>query len=279
MKTVKTFANLAEAGYASSLLESAGIRASLADEQSFLMTPGMATGGIRLQVEDPDFERAMRVLEEGPDAAESPVAGSAVSSEPVEIGKIPTGLFVAAAAGLAFLAFAIHQFAENRRTGRRRADNQTYEYDYNQDGRPDHFFIYRDGVLSREEVDRNFDGKIDEWDFFDREGKIERMELDENFDGRPDVWFSYKNGIIGSSRSDTDFNGRPDWFATFENGVAIRSDCRPNDSKIVVRRYISEHGVLREEWVDENQDGVFDYKFLYDPFHTRSEKIPIESAK
>lgn len=52
MKTVKTFANLSEAGFASSLLEAAGIPALLADEQSYLAIPGMATGGIRLQVEE-----------------------------------------------------------------------------------------------------------------------------------------------------------------------------------------------------------------------------------
>ena len=63
MKTVKTFGNLAEAGFACSLLEASGICAALADEQSFLMTPGMVTGGIRLQVEDADCERALEVLD------------------------------------------------------------------------------------------------------------------------------------------------------------------------------------------------------------------------
>ena len=280
MKTVKTFANLAEAGFASSLLESVGIGASLVDEQSFLMTPGMATGGIRLQVEDPDFERASRVLAEGPDAVVPRADTSQLSPDEAEAkGMIPIGVFVAAAAALALLAFAIHQFVENRRAERWRAANQTYEYDDNHDGRPDHFYIYRNGVLSREEIDRNGDGKIDEWEFFDRQGRIERVELDENFDGRPDAWFSYKNSMIESSRRDTDFDGRPDWFATYENGIAVHSDCRPNESSIVVRREIYEHGVLRAEWMDENQDGVFDCKYFYDPFGTRSERIPIEPAK
>ena len=38
-------------------------------------------------------------------------------------------------------------------------------------------------------------------------------------------------------------------------------------------------GALREQWVDENQDGVFDYKILIDPFGARSERIPIHSTK
>lgn len=40
-----------------------------------------------------------------------------------------------------------------------------------------------------------------------------------------------------------------------------------------------EDGALTEEWVDENQDGIFDGKFLFDPFGARSDRIPIQSAK
>jgi hypothetical protein len=72
MKTVKTFTNLAEAGFATSLLEAAGIPALLAGEQSFLYNVGAANDGMRLQVEDADHERAMRILEEGFDALPPP---------------------------------------------------------------------------------------------------------------------------------------------------------------------------------------------------------------
>lgn len=275
MKTVRTFTNLAEAGFACSLLESAGIRASLADEQSFLLVAGMGTIGIRLQVEDPDFEWAERVLAEGPDAAVPRPDDSLASPDENEAnGGFPIGLFVAAAAVLVFMAIAVRQATENWRTA-----TQTDEYDDNHDGRPDRFFIYPDGVLSRAELDRNFDGKIDDWEIYDREGGLERVEQDENFDGLPDAWFSYKNGRGESSRHDADFDGRPDWFGTYENGILVRMDCRPNESSVVVRRDIYEHGVLREEWVDENQDGVFDYKILVDPFGARSYRIPIEFAK
>ena len=280
MKTVKTFGNLAEAGFACSLLESAGIRASLADEQSFLMLPGMATGGIRLQVEDADFERAARVLAEGPDAVVPGAETSPVLPDESQAkGRIPVGLFVAAAAVFGLMVFSVRRAAENRRTGPLRAADQTYEYDENHDGRPDRFLIYRSDALSKVEVDRNADGKIDEWETFDREGRIERVEQDNNFDGRPDVWLFFKNSVLEASRHDSDFDGRPDWFITYENGVAVRMDGRPNESSLVVRRQIFEHGVLREEWVDENKDGIFDYKILFDPFGGRSERIPIPPAK
>jgi hypothetical protein len=278
VKTVKTFTNLAEAGFASSLLEASGIPASLADEQSFLMLPGPATGGIRLQVEDEDFDRATRVLAEGPDAPALPITSSPLETPPNE-SRVPVGLFVALAVALALLAFAVHQWTETRRHGNPWSEVHSYEHDDNHDGKPDHFYTYRGGKPTRVEVDRNFDGKIDKWEFCDREGRPERIECDENYDGRPDLWYFYENGQVKRSEQDTDFNGQPDWFTIYENGLAVRSDCRPNGSKIAVRRFIYVHAILTEEWVDEDQDGKFDYKILHDPFGATSARIPIEPAK
>jgi hypothetical protein len=93
------------------------------------------------------------------------------------------------------------------------------------------------------------------------------------------LWYFYVNGSLQRGEQDTDFNGQPDWFFSFENGLLVRADCRPNGSKIVVRRQIYEHGILREEWVDEDQDGKFDYKILHDIFGATSGRIPIEPAK
>jgi hypothetical protein len=274
MKTVKTFANLSDAGFASSLLEASGIPALLAEEQSYQTFPPLANGGIRLQVEDHDLERAMRVLEQGPDAQVAPkTSESPEASEPR--GKIPVGVFLAAAVALLVLSFVVYQAKEQRRQARAYPVVQTYEKDYNHDGKSDHFYTYHNGKIAKIEVDRNFDGKIDVWEYFDSEGRPERMEYDENFDGRPDLWYFYKDGSLVRSEQDTDFNGKPDWFGYYENAILVRLDCRPNGSEIVVRRLIYEHAVLREEWVDEDQDGKFDYKILIDPFGNRSERIPI----
>jgi hypothetical protein len=80
-------------------------------------------------------------------------------------------------------------------------------------------------------------------------------------------------------RHDTDFNGVPNIFATYKNAVIAQVNVRSNGSAIVVRRYIYENSVLREEWADENNDRIFDYKNLHDPFGALSEHIPIEQGK
>ena len=64
MKTIRRFSNVAQAGFARSVLEAAGIDAALADEHAFTLGPQYAPWGIRLQVPDPDAERAERVLDQ-----------------------------------------------------------------------------------------------------------------------------------------------------------------------------------------------------------------------
>ena len=63
MKTIRRFSNIAEAGFACSLLEATGIQAALADEHAFSLGQAFAPWGIRLQVPEADTERAMRVLD------------------------------------------------------------------------------------------------------------------------------------------------------------------------------------------------------------------------
>ncbi len=64
MKTIRRFTNIAEAGFACSLLEAAGINAALADEHAYTLGPQYAPWGIRLQVSEPDADRAERVLDQ-----------------------------------------------------------------------------------------------------------------------------------------------------------------------------------------------------------------------
>ena len=275
MKTVRTFGNLAEAGFASSLLEAAGIKTLLADEQSFTIGYGQATGGLRVQVDDADLERAMRVLDEGPDAA------VVTPPDPMpEIGnRIPIGLFIAGAAVLAMLAFAAVQWRLGRERAQGTAAYSTYSIDNGHDGRPDVFYVYEGGKMVRSENDRNHDGKIDEWSFYDAEGRTVRAESDQNFDGKADVWYAYQKAEIVTEKRDTDFNGLVDDVTTFANGIATRVNYAPNESRIVTRREILKDSVLTEEWVDENRDGVFDYKILLDPFGERSKPILIEPGQ
>ena len=87
------------------------------------------------------------------------------------------------------------------------------------------------------------------------------------------------SGACVAGRDDTDFNGVPDWFSTFKDGILIQGDVRPNDSRVVTRRTFFTRGILREEWVDEDADGKFDYRIEFDPFEKPSEHLPMAAPK
>ena len=62
--------------------------------------------------------------------------------------------------------------------------------DRNYDERVDYTVQYDDSERKvREELDFNFDGRMDDFYFFEN-GQLVRQEVDSNFDGRVDVWVS-----------------------------------------------------------------------------------------
>lgn len=277
MKTLKTFSNVAEAGFAGSLLEAAGIPVLLADEQSSLWSYGMAIP-IRLQVEEADVDRALEILEKGLRAADEapPSAATALESTSGDC-RLPVWLFLAAGAVFALMVFLVRHTAKDRKP--RASREQTYEFDQNGDGRADSFATYRGDCIISSKGDRNFDGRIDEWLFFDEQGRTTRAERDDNFDGQPDAWVTYRGGVETSAKRDTDFNGKVDSITTYTHAVPVRTEVRPNESKVMSRLFLYRSGVLYEQRVDQDQDGKFDYRILYDPFSGPSERMPLAESK
>jgi len=61
------------------------------------------------------------------------------------------------------------------------------EMDFNYDGKMDTFYFYKDGALEREEIDSDFDGRVDIWVFIVQGKYIDRYERDTDGDGKPDL--------------------------------------------------------------------------------------------
>lgn len=104
MKTIRHFSNIAEAGFAHSLLQAVGIQAVLADEHAFTMGPQNVPWGIRLQVPETEVDQALRVLDqqEGftplPDDFSPPSDPSTPTKLPpfTPPGSTPTALLIVA---------------------------------------------------------------------------------------------------------------------------------------------------------------------------------------
>ncbi len=60
------------------------------------------------------------------------------------------------------------------------------ELDFNYDGKMDDFYYYTSGVLIRREIDTNYDSKVDVWVYIHEGVYIERYERDLDYDGEID---------------------------------------------------------------------------------------------
>ena len=69
------------------------------------------------------------------------------------------------------------------------------------------------------EVDSNFDGKIDQWQFVDAQGKVEKIEHDGDFDGKVDQVEHFKGEkILEHVEFDRNKDGKMDLLQYYENG-------------------------------------------------------------
>jgi hypothetical protein len=89
--------------------------------------------------------------------------------------------------------------------------NSVVHNDSDGDGSPDYALYYdAAGALSREELDFNLDGKMDDIRHY-RGGVPVREEIDSDFDGRVDIWVHILEGtFIERYERDTDGDGKPD---------------------------------------------------------------------
>ncbi len=97
--------------------------------------------------------------------------------------------------------------------------NGVVELDRNGDGQIDYRVIYdQAGVVAREEMDFNFDGKMDTFYYY-KSGVLQRVEIDSKNTGKIDIWVYLLDGkYVQRYERDTDGDGKPDLVRTFNGG-------------------------------------------------------------
>jgi O-antigen ligase len=117
-------------------------------------------------------------------------------------------------------------------------------FDTNKDGKTD-VWSHMDGTrLVRMEIDANFDGVVDRWEYYTPDGALEKVGMSRLGDGRADAWAFetagggvariekstrrdgrisrwevYENGALASAEEDTTGDGKPDKWETYRNGA------------------------------------------------------------
>jgi antitoxin component YwqK of YwqJK toxin-antitoxin module len=258
--------------FAKSILQSEGIKYFIRGEgiQDLFAGGRLGTGfnpvigPVEIQVDEKDVEKAkdlLRQIEQGEfELSETDtIYNHAEKSEDSATKKhkvkgllkgIIIGVLVSA------MVFYVYYYREKHFSG-------VLKYDRNKDSKPDLFYTYKNGVIVKYEEDRNFDGKIDLWVFY-KDGSDDHGESDNDFDGRVDTKFYYKNGVLSRVEIDTNFDNKPEIIEEYTNGVLSAMSWYHESTRNLWEKAYFVGGIKKEEYIDQDYDGTFDIKIIYD---------------
>lgn len=118
-------------------------------------------------------------------------------------------------------------------------------------------------VLTR--MDRNEDGKLDRWEYYDNDGKLEKVGFSRKDDGKPDAWaFAGADGKIERVEisSTADINKIDRWEHYDATGMVRAEEDADADGK-PDKWEIYENGTVTSVAFDENGDGKPDRRLTY----------------
>ena len=143
------------------------------------------------------------------------------------------------------------------------------EADVDGDGRPDLFKYYKEvddaerpgerkTVLVRQDIDLNWDGRLDICRYFAANGKVDREEFDLDYDGKVDEIRTYKDGIVTLAERDRNNDGRFDVIRRYNKGKLIQKETDTNDDGQIDRWEYYDGDLLDRVGVDVDHDGKVD---------------------
>lgn len=136
--------------------------------------------------------------------------------------------------------------------------------DYDSDGRLDEKWKFVNNRLSKTEIDRNLDGKIDFIYIFDRKGIIKSLSSDDDFNGifETEVYYDFGNPV--RQKSDSTGDGFKDYKINFKYGLIEKiTFLNPVSKKASKIQYYGPIKLKSAE-VDTTGDGVLDTLYEYD---------------
>ena len=146
-------------------------------------------------------------------------------------------------------------------------------YDANKNGRVD-TWTEMDGTRPlRARIDRNEDGKLDRWEYYDEKGRLTKVGFSRSDDGRPDAWaFSGPDGkIVRIEISSVKDESKIDRWERYEPkgaspdgvGALLQADEDTNGDGRPDKWETYEAGALKTAAFDENRDGRADRRLTY----------------
>ena len=135
--------------------------------------------------------------------------------------------------------------------------------DYNGDGRLDEKWTYVNDVISKTEIDRDYDGKDDMIYTFDRKGLIEEAKIDQGFDGRMETTAYFVNGLTILDEIDGDGDGYNELRIEYSLGQTQKIKFYDKRFNKPIKVQYFEGIKLAYYDLDTDSDGLLDTRFHY----------------
>lgn len=213
-----------------------------------------ATGLVRVMVADEDTDRAARIIAEWErTTTERDNEDLNASSRAKTLAGFTLGLITGIAGTWLFVSLP-------------EQPRQTLYYDYNGDRRVDG---WRERVNERTEEsrrDRNFDGVVDAWWYYDDQGRVARAERDDDFDGSAEFTLRYRNNQPHQGTVDANGDGVAEYRLHYEHGLLTRKEIMdPANGRLISRLHYRDGKHLEKMEQDTNGDGVVDTTLPFRP--------------
>jgi len=150
-----------------------------------------------------------------------------------------------------------------------RGSEEVKTIDLNGDGKTDVWMHYRTiadpskpgskgMIMTGKDMDINFDGRVDIWRFYNEKGELVKECMDLDFDGKLDECNYYEEGVLVRKEVDLSFDGTPDLFKYYEKGKLVRKEKASKfNGKVDSWEYFDKEKLDRVG-TDHNGDGTVD---------------------
>jgi hypothetical protein len=262
MKSVFETSNSIDANIVLNLLGQTGIDARIEGEY---LQGGVgelqAIGIVRVVVSESEYDAAREIVAEWD------------SNQPAVYKKEPMRLnysLISTLGGFAIGAALVMLFYKTPVT--------TDGIDYDGDGKLDLKWTYANQRISRTEIDRNFDRKVDYIARYDRRGLIESSSADDNFDGVFEINSRYVHEDMIWSEYDTTGDGLVDYRMEFKYGVLDKILFLNSHNRQPIKIQYFKNGKMVSSELDTNGDGVLDTAHIYDELEEIQSVRPLNTG-
>jgi hypothetical protein len=138
-------------------------------------------------------------------------------------------------------------------------------YDSNHNGKPDTWTDMDGSRAVQTRIDRNEDGKIERWEYYDSQSKLVKVGFSRQDTGKPDAWAFA--GADGKTRrieiSSTADAKRIDRTEHYQSGALVSAEEDTNHDGLVDKWETYADGQIKTAAFDENDDGKADRRLTY----------------